>query len=728
MRLTGGVPYAETAPVPALTYPPARRSDVVEELHGISVADPYRWLEDPDAPETTAFVAAQNALSSPLLDALPERPVFADLVSRILHAPSVGLPHERSGRTFAWVNDGTTNQDVLVVSDDGAPEADLDSRVLLDPNALDAEGTTAVTGWSVSPDGALLAYAAAEAGSDWRTIRVLDVATGAALPDEIGWTKWVEPTWLPDSSGFLYWAHDAPAGATFSDVTEAGYLRLHRLGDDPGDDVTVWHRPDAPRLFAYPDVAGEWLVLRYAAGSSGPSDLAVRRLVPGPRGLDVAEQEVALTSDARARWSVLGARGSRLVLHTDDGAPRRRIVTVDLARLGEDDGGPVEFVELVAEDADAVLRPESALAADGLALVYSRDATHRVVLATFDPADDGAAALTVTAHRRAVDLGGAVTVADLDVEEGSAVVHVRTASFTDAGTNHRVVTSPTPKHTVLPTPPGAFDVGDVSVTRPRATSADGTEVPMFLVRRTDLADGEHGPRPTLLYGYGGFRLEANPEFRAIFVAWVAAGGTLAVATLRGGGEYGEQWHDAGTKDRKQNVFDDLYACAETLLADGMASAIAVHGRSNGGLLVGAAMTQRPELWAAALPTVGVLDMLRFHRFTVGWAWRSDYGDPDDAADFPALHAYSPLHRVRDDVAYPPTLICTGDHDDRVVPAHSLKFGAELQHTASPSSGPVLLRVDTRAGHGMGKPKDAQAAEFADQLAFAAHHTGLVPES
>ncbi|WP_154794923.1 prolyl oligopeptidase family serine peptidase [Occultella kanbiaonis] len=709
----------------SLSYPPASRSDVVDVLHGVSVADPYRWLEDPDSAQTQAFVAAQNTLSEPILAALPGRPVFDDLVSQILHAPSVGLPHERHGRTFAWVNDGTANQDWFVVSDEGGVPS-LEDRVLLDPNGLDTAGTTAVTSWSVSPDGELLAYALAEAGSDWRTIRVLDVATGALRPDQIMWTKWVEPTWLPDSSGFLYWVHDAPTGATFADVTEAGYLRLHRLGDAPADDVTVWHRPDAPKLFAYPDVAGDWLVIRYAAGSSGPSDLAVRRLVPGPRGIDIDADEVALTSDARARWAVLGARGGRLVLHTDDGAPRRRIVTIDPDGVGA--GSEPEFRELVAESADGVLRPESALTADGLVLVYSRDATHRVVLAGFDQADDDGVPVGVTEARRAVDLGEAVTVAGLDVEEGSAVVHVRTVSFTDAGTNHRVVTAPAPKHKVLAGPAGAFDVGEVCVTRPRATSVDGTEVPMFLVQRADLADG--APRPTLLYGYGGFRIEVNPEFRAIFVAWVAAGGTLAVATLRGGGEYGEQWHDAGTKDRKQNVFDDLYACAEWLRSSGTASAIAVHGRSNGGLLVGAAMTQRPELWAAALPTVGVLDMLRFHRFTVGWAWCSDYGDPDDAAEFPALYAYSPLHRVRDDVTYPPTLICTGDHDDRVVPAHSLKFGAELQHAlsgGSGESGPVLLRVDTRAGHGMGKPKDAQAAEFADQLAFAAHHTGLVPE-
>ncbi|TDE95848.1 S9 family peptidase [Occultella glacieicola] len=720
----------DSRPAP-VTYPPARRSETFDVLHGERVADPYRWLEDPDAAETRAFVAAQNELSAPILAALPGRAAFSDLLTRILHAPSVGLPHERLGRTFAWVNDGTTNQDVLVVSDDGA-EPSLESRVLLDPNALDATGTTAVTSWSVSPDGQLLAYAAAEAGSDWRTIRVLDVATGAVRPDELAWTKWVEPTWLPDSSGFLYWVHDAPAGATFADVTEAGYLRLHRLGDAPADDVTVWHRPDTPKLFAYPDVAGDWLVIRYAAGSSGPSDLAVRRLVPGPRGTDIDPDEIALTSDARARWSVLGAREGRLVLHTDDGAPRRRIVTVEPDGVGAD--SEPDFRELVGESADALL-PESVLTADGLALVYSRDATHRVVLAPFEPAGDAVASVTLAAQRRAVDLGESVTVAAIDAEEGSAVVHVRTVSFTDAGTNHRVVTSPSPKHRVLARPGGAFDVGEVSVTRPRATSADGTEVPMFLVRRADSADSADSadaaggaPQPTLLYGYGGFRIEVNPEFRAIFVAWVAAGGTLAVATLRGGGEYGEDWHEAGTKDRKQNVFDDLYACAEWLRSSGTASQIAVHGRSNGGLLVGAAMTQRPELWAAALPTVGVLDMLRFHLFTVGWAWRSDYGDPDDPADFPALHAYSPLHRVRSDVAYPPTLICTGDHDDRVVPAHSLKFGAELQHAGSGGSGPVLLRIDTRAGHGMGKPKDAQVAEFADQLAFAAQHTGLEVEA
>ncbi|QUW19730.1 prolyl oligopeptidase family serine peptidase [Agrococcus sp. Marseille-Q4369] len=684
-----------------MRYPEVRRDGTVETIHGEAIADPYRWLEDGDSAETHAFIEAQNAFAEPILAALPSRDAFRARVSALLTAPTRGCPWERGGRVFAW-HGGEQNQPVLVVADsvDGLDGADGEEpRVLLDPNALSADGTVAVNVASVSPDGALLAYGISDGGSDWRTIRVRDVATGEDLADEIAWSKWNPPVWLPGGRAFSYWAYDAPTGDALTDEMGAGRLMRHEIGADPADDAVLFSRPEEPRLFArhWPR-DDEWFVLSTDTGSSSGNDLAVRR-----HGEGALRQ---LVEGHDHEWSAIGIRGGRLFAVTDEGAPRYRLAAFDLA-TGEKSTIVPEHPEDVLLDASLTER--------GLVLEYSHDASHRMQLASLDGELGDA-----------VPLGEGVSITGSESSSGSGTVFASTSSFVDRGTRHviRVDGARLVEHRTLATPGPA---APRAVThRIRTASSDGQQVPAFLVRPA--GDAGDAPRPTLIWGYGGFNIPMNPAFRAVLAAWVDAGGVLVVPNLRGGGEFGSEWHKGGTKERKQQVFDDLFAIAEHLIETGVTTReqLALHGRSNGGLLAGAALTQRPELWAAVLPGVGVLDMLRYHRFTIGWAWASDYGDPDEAEAHEYLRAYSPLHNVRAGVAYPPTLITTGDHDDRVVPAHSFKFAAELQRAqaASASDAPVLLSVDTRAGHGMGKPKDAAALEFADQLAFAAHHTGL----
>lgn len=681
-----------------MRFPEVRRSETVETIHGEAIADPYRWLEDGDSDETAAFVAAQNAAAAPVLAALPARDAFRARTTALLRAPSRGCPWIRGGRVFAWHSDGQ-NQPVLVTADtvDG-PEG---GRVLLDPNALSDDGTVAVTVATVSPDGALLAYGLADGGSDWRTIRVRDVASGEDLADEIPWTKWNAPVWQPDARSFTYWRYDAPTGAALTDEMGAGRLMAHAIGEDPVEDSVVFSRPEEPRLFArhWPR-DDEWFVLSTDTGASSGNDLAVRRHDEPDAPL------LQLAAGHEHERGAIGVRDGRLYVVTDEGAPRYRLDAFDLTTG--------ERTTLVPEHPEDVLL-DASLTPHGLVLEYSHDASHRAQLATLDGELGDA-----------LPLGEGVSLTGLETSGDSGTVLASTTSFVDRGTRH-VLEVDGPRllaHRTLPTPGPAAPAA--TTTRIRAASSDGAEVPAFLVQPEGV--DHDGPRPTLIWAYGGFNIPMNPEFRAVTAAWVAAGGTLVVPNLRGGGEFGSEWHKGGTKERKQQVFDDLYAIAEHLVATGVTTReqLALHGRSNGGLLAGAALTQRPELWAAVLPGVGVLDMLRFHRFTIGWAWTSDYGDPDEAEAHAYLRAYSPLHNVRE-TAYPPTLITTGDHDDRVVPAHSFKFAAELQRAQAAAGGeaPILLSIDTRAGHGMGKPKDAAALEFADQLAFAAAHTGLV---
>jgi prolyl oligopeptidase len=691
-----------------MRYPHADRDDTSDDLHGMTVPDPYRYLEDPDAPRTRAFVRNQNELSRPYLDALTGRAGFLAGTTSLLTAARFGVPWERGGRYFVIANPGELDQDQLFVADGVAELMSGHGRLLIDPNTWSTDGTAALTGLQISDDGTLAGYARSDAGSDWRTIGVVDVATGTVLPDELRGAKWLDPTWLPDGSSFLYWHYpsaEMTSTGAFTAATGVGVLALHRLGAGQADDEVIWSKPEAREWMVDPWVSpdGALLVLTASPGTDSRTTIGVRRLERDEQGRSqVLPGEATVAGELADAHHVVGSVGDTLYLRTERDAPSGALVGVDLTNPG------AHWATIVQGSPERLLSGV-AMALDAFVLLHSVDTSGRLEITDRDGALLAAPAL-----------GDLISFTVIRTRPSSPEIFVGTTGFDHRARSYRITTAGTVDQ--LPAPPGAATLPEVIAERRTATSADGTAIPMSVVRRADLPAG---PAPTLLYGYGGFDIPMQPSFSALFAGWIAAGGVLAVANLRGGGEFGSAWHEAGMLHHKQRVFDDFIGCAESLIADGTTTAgqLAVHGRSNGGLLVGAVITQRPELFAAALPTVGVMDMLRFHLFTIGWAWTSEYGSPDVNTDFQVLHAYSPLHALEEGTAYPPTLISTGDHDDRVVPAHSLKFGARMQYCQA-GEAPVLLRVDTRAGHGMGKPARALAQEYADQLAFAAHWTGL----
>lgn len=672
----------------AMPAPTTRTVDHVDDFFGTAVADPYRWLEDTDDPEVAAWLKEQADHTREHLAGLPDPAPIRAALDRCVRLPHSGLPRRRGTRWFRSSNDGVQQQDVLLVSDEPFGEA----RVLIDPNTLDVDSTSLAVA-RPSPDGELVAYSYSEAGSDWRTWRVRETATGADRPDEVRWSKFTWPMWLPDGSGFLYGAFDAPEGDQFVSSNAAMRVALHRLGTGQGDDEVVLELPAEPDVSFWPDVTedGRWLVVTGTRGT----DPAARVWVGTPG------DTVRLVVDSPdAAWELLGSSGDELIMRTDLDAPLSRIVALHAI------DGSVR--ELVAERADQL---ENAVVAGGrLVVQWLRDAVTVLTVHELDGTEIGT-----------VGLPGVGTVTELEARASDPLVHLAWTSF------------------VAPSAVLAYDVGadilttafdtllpsDLVTEQVFVTSADGTRVPLFLVHRPDVTAGT-GPTPTWLYGYGGFRHAMRPEFEPTRFAFAEAGGVVAVACLRGGGEYGARWHDDGRLANKQHVFDDAIACAEHLIATGWTDArhLALTGRSNGGLLAGAVLTQRPDLFAAVVPEVGVLDMLRFPLWTIGWAWTSDYGDARvDADQFRTLHAYSPLHNLRAGAGYPPVMVMTSDHDDRVVPAHSMKFAARLQAVVDDGA-VALLRVDSASGHKEGRSHDALIAERTDMLRFLSYYTGL----
>ena len=691
-------------------YPETRRGDTVDTLHGRDVPDPYRWLEDPDSDETRAWVAAQNAASRGYLDALPARSWFHRELLDIVGMPRAGTPDRIGDRYLVGRNDGTQQQDQWFVAD-SLDELRGGGRLLIDANEFSEDGTSSLAGYDVSLDGGLLAYQVSDGGSDWTTLRVKDVATGEDLDDVLTKVKFSAATWLPDRS-FLYvhFPTSGEARGTDAAALPAPQLRRHVLGTPQAEDTLVWELPENPQVIPEPELShdGRWLVVHLHEGTSEKNRLWVHP-VRSEDGTSRLGECVRLVDEDRAMYRFVRSDGDALLLHTDEQAPLGRVVRVDAS------GGAFAAVDVVQESDSAL---ESVVAAgDELLTVHLVDAQPRVTRWSLDGRELGT-----------VDLAGGAVLA-LRGKAGRDEAFIGMVSLTSRVTAYRLAL-PSGHVSVVdglaPAGKTSWQAPEVHSQRRRATSKDGTEVPYFLVHRTDV--DLSGPRPTLLYGYGGFNLPVLADFRPVFAAWLAAGGVLAIANLRGGSEYGGAWHDGGRLHDKQNVFDDFAAVGDHLVAQGVTThgQLAIHGRSNGGLLVGATLLQRPDLAAVALPTVGVLDMLRFHEFTVGAAWVSDYGSPEDPEMFETLLAYSPLHNVVEGRSYPATLVMTGDHDDRVVPAHSFKFTAELQR-AQGGQAPVLARIETAAGHGPGMAAAAVAAEAADLLAFAAEHTGLVPQ-
>ncbi|MGW1341522.1 prolyl oligopeptidase family serine peptidase [Kribbella sp. NPDC002412] len=683
-----------------MTYPDTRRDDVVETLHGHRIADPYRWLEDPDAPGTRDWVARQNAFTEAELSSYPERAWFQATMSAILARPRAGVPVKKSGWYFVGRNDGTQAQDVVYVAETLEDLVDH-GRVLIDPNTLSAAGTDSLGTFTVSPDGKYFAYGINESGSDWTTFRLLDIATGTPVDDVVTEAKFCEATWLPDSSAYLYLHYPASGRSegTETKTLSGGRLMLHRVGTPQASDELVLDFPDNDRIFITPEVSEDdrYLVVHISEGT----DPATRLWVFPITSDDGIGEPIKVVDYLADEITFVRMSGDQLVVRTDRDAPRGRVVLASL------DG---QFTDLIPEGEGTLQAVRGT--ASGLATLTLVDAQPVLTLYALDGSD----ARVVEAP------GGGVVGMNASPEYDELFVGLSTP--TDPTLSY-VVSASTRAVRALPElvrGAGGFTSPAITVER---RLEPGREVPYFLISRADLDFSS--PRPTMLYGYGGFRIPILAEYRPGWPAWLAAGGVLVIANLRGGGEYGSAWHDAGRLKNKQNVFDDFIAVAEHLRDTGVTTPeqLAIHGRSNGGLLVGAVMTQRPDLFAVALPGVGVLDMLRFHLFTVGAAWTSDFGHPDNPEQFEDLLAYSPLHRVQEGTAYPATLVVTGDHDDRVVPLHSHKFIAALQHAQS-SAEPVLTRVEVNTGHGFGKPAAMVASEWADLLAFAAHHVGLQP--
>jgi prolyl oligopeptidase len=670
-----------------LPYPPAPTADVVEVLHGRPVADPYRPLEDPDAPEVAAWVEAQNRLTRSFLDEVAELPAIREAVARLWDYPKRGAPFERGGRWFQLRNRGLQAQSVLWVADSPTNPG----RVLLDPNELSEDGTISLSGLGLSPDGSLLAWASSSAGSDWMTWQVRRVDSGQDLQDRLEWSKFSGAAWSDD--GFYYTALDPPRpGEELTGAVRGPRIAFHRLGTpQSADEVcfdTAGHEGWIPHAGVTDD--GRFLVVTVTVGTGTDTYVLVADLA-GDGALR------ALNPPFEAGDSVVDHDGQGgLIVLTDRGAERRRVMR---ARPGTP---PAAWEELVAEGEDTLQSAD--LCGGRLVCHYLHHAQSRLRVHPLDGGPDGE--IPVTPASSVVELSG---------RPGSDLVHFVTTSYTESGA---VWTYHLPSgRSELVSPSGAAFAPERFVTEQVfVSSADGTQVPMFLTRDRSLRPD--GQVPVVLYGYGGFDVSLTPGFSATFASWLERGGMVAVANLRGGGEYGRAWHDAGRLAHKQNCFDDFAACARWLHTSGWSrpERTAIMGGSNGGLLVGASLTQHPELFGAALAEVGVLDMLRFHRFTIGWAWKSDYGDPEDPEAFDWLIAYSPLHNLRPGTCYPPTLIMTGDHDDRVVPAHSYKFAAALQE-AQGCDRPVLLRVAPSGGHGAGKPTGRLIEEAADRLAF-----------
>jgi prolyl oligopeptidase len=678
------------APMSRLPYPTPPTADQVDDYHGRRIADPYRPLEDADAPATRTWIAAENALTERVLAGVEARPAIRRRLAELFDHPRVGAPWRRGDRWFQLRNTGLQDQDVLWTAD--APGAE--GRVLLDPNGLNAEGTTALADVVVSESGELVACATSDAGSDWRTWTVRRAATGEALPDRIPWSKFSSAAWTHDDAGFFYGRFPEPAAAAaFEAPNRDMELRYHRLGTNPAEDCLVFSTPGEPEWGFNPEVSddGRLLVVSVWRGTDPESRIYIADLSNGVEAAVVRP----LLDAADAGYETIAAIDGTLYLLTDLDAPLGRVVAVDVA-------DPVPSREVIPEGADALER--ACLAGGRLALVYLQDAHHRLAIVELDGR-----------HVVDVDLPGIGTIVELAGRRPDEELFLTFMTFAAPRSLLAVRMLDGAVREVgrpaLAWDPDAFVSEQVVV-----TSADGTPVPLFLARRRDVTPT--GEVPTLLYGYGGFGISVGPAFRPEWLAWMERGGLLAVAALRGGGEYGKAWHDAGRLANKQHVFDDFAAGARWLAASGWTSAarIGISGRSNGGLLVGASITQHPELFGAAIAEVGVMDMLRFHRFTIGWGWTSDYGSADDPAQFRTLLAYSPLHNIRPGVACPPTLVTTGDHDDRVVPGHSFKFAAALQ-AAQDGEAPVLIRIETDAGHGLGKPVHKQLDERADVLTF-----------
>ena len=686
-----------------LKYPATKKVEQTDTYHGTAVADPYRWLED-DVRKSTAvadWVAEQNKVTDAYLAKLPERDAIKKRITELWNYEKISAPSKTGGKYFFSRNDGLQNQNVLYVQD----TLDAVPRLLLDPNTLTKDGTVALAGFVPSDDAKYAAYGLADAGSDWNTWKVLDIATGKTLADDLRWIKFSSVSWSADSKGFFYSRFPEPkAGETFQSLNLNMKLYYHRLGSPQADDVLVYHRPDQPKWGVGGGVTddGRYLVVSLNDGTTSRKSRVLVRDLLEPLGL-----ATELIDNHDNKWTLVGNAGPLMYMMTDWNAPKMQLVAVDLRKPDPKDW------KTVIPEAKEVLESVS-LVANLFVCSYLQDAKTAVKIHDTDGK-----------FVRDVQLPGIGTAGGFGGRPSDTETFYTFSSFATPPTVFRydLITG---QSKLIRQAKVKFDPSQYEVKQVFYPSKDGTKVPMFLAHKKGLK--LDGTNPTLLYGYGGFNISLTPTFSISRVQWMEMGGVYALANLRGGGEYGDAWHRAGTKLTKQNVFDDFIGAAEYLVKEKYTSPkkLAVQGGSNGGLLVGAVICQRPDLFGAALPAVGVMDMLRFQRFTAGRYWVDDYGSSDDAAEFKALYAYSPYHNLKPGTAYPATLVTTADTDDRVVPGHSFKFAARLQECQA-GTAPVLSRIETKAGHGAGKPTTKVIEEVADQWAFLVKNLDFKPD-
>ena len=731
-----------------LSYPAATRGTQVDVYHGTSIADPYRWLEDVDSPATTAWVAAQNRLTDSFLASIPQREKIRARLTQLWNYERYSAPFKENGRYFYFQNTGLQNQSVMYVQDG----RDAPARVLLDPNALSTDGTVALSATAVSDDGHYMAYSLSTSGSDWQEVHVRDVNNARDLSDILKWVKFSDISWTHDNKGFFYSRYDEPtSGNKMTNANKNHKLYYHHLGQPQTRDELVYDRADQPDWLFNGAVTddGQYLIITVSQGTDVRNRLYFVDLDnPGKPSID--NPVVKLVDKLDAEYSFVGNRGTMFYVRTDRNAPKGRIVAINIDNPREE-----RWNTIVPEGQDAL---ESAtMAGNDIVANYLQDAHSSIRFYTAsrenrpeprqrpgqqpqqrNPAtvyDDTSTAPIVTRDRGQV-LGGGFTyrgelplpgigsVGEIHGKQGDDEMFYSFTSFLYPTTVYRYDLRAR-RGQVFRAPKVTFDPTLYETRQVFYTSKDGTRVPMFITAKKGIQ--LDGSNPTLLYAYGGFNISETPAFSPANLAWIEMGGVYALANLRGGGEYGKAWHEAGMLANKQNVLDDFIAAAQYLIQQKYTSTpkLAVRGGSNGGLLIGAVENQRPDLFGATLPEVGVMDMLRFQKFTIGWAWTSDYGSSDDAAQFQYLRAYSPLHNIKPGTCYPPTLAFTADHDDRVVPGHTFKYVATLQ-AAQSCANPILVRIETKSGHGAGRPTTKLIDEAADRFAFLVKELHMSP--
>ncbi|TAG85271.1 MAG: S9 family peptidase [Oscillatoriales cyanobacterium] len=673
------------------SYPTTRKIDQTDDYHGVPVSDPYRWLENPDSEETQAWVEAQNAVTFGYLNEIPAREKIKQRLTQLWDYEKYGIPFKEGDRYFYYKNDGLQNQSILYT----LTSLDAEPKVLIDPNTLSEDGTVALGGIAISENGKYMAYGLSTSGSDWQEWKVRDVETGADLSDHLKWVKFSGAAWTHDGKGFFYSRYDEPnEKSKHEDVNYYQKLFYHKLGTPQSEDVLIYDRPDQKEWGFSGGVTedGNYLIISVWQGTETKNLIFYKDLTAPESAV------VELISEFEAEYNLIDNEGSVFWIQTDLNAPLGRVIAIDINNA-ESQGG---FTEII---------PEAAETLGGIGILnnqfvtsYLKDAYTQLKIFNLDGS-----------FVRQIALPGIGSAGGFGGKRHETETFYAYTSFTAPNTiySYNMVTD---ESKVYRQPKVDFNPDDYETKQVFYPSKDGTQVPMFITHKKGLQlDGNN---PTYLYAYGGFGISLTPSFSVSRVVWLEMGGVCVTACLRGGGEYGEAWHQAGTKLNKQNVFDDFISAAEWLIANKYTqpAKLAIAGGSNGGLLVGACMTQRPELFGAALPAVGVLDMLRFHKFTIGWAWTSEYGSPENAEEFATIYGYSPLHNLKPGTVYPATMITTADHDDRVVPAHSFKFASALQEMHG-GENPVLIRIETKAGHGAGKPTAKVIEELADEWAF-----------